>query len=117
RAGFPASRLAVLLHVEIARRRQPVDHDRPALRPPVGPHRQQYALAEARVEIALEEIGRLHDVHIGIDEPQVVFHWLLLQDGVMKRARLRYAAPETVSMRTGHGIMRDASATTRRGAT
>jgi len=33
---------------------------------------------ELRIEIPLEEIGRFHDVHVGIDEPETVFHEVLL---------------------------------------
>ena len=34
---------------------------------------------EFRIEVPLEEIGRLHDVHVGIDEAEIVFHgWGLL---------------------------------------
>jgi hypothetical protein len=35
-------------------------------------------MAELRVEIPLEQIGRLHDVHVGIDEPETILHDVLL---------------------------------------
>jgi len=35
-------------------------------------------MLELRVQIAVKEIGRLHDVHVGVDEAQSVFHVTLL---------------------------------------
>ena len=30
--------------------------------------------SKCRVQVAIEEIGWLHDVHVGIDEAQTLFH-------------------------------------------
>jgi hypothetical protein len=40
----------------------------------VGPHRDTDAALERRVQVAIEEVGRLHDVHVGVDEAQSFFH-------------------------------------------
>jgi hypothetical protein len=75
RARGPApAALAVLLQLGVHRGGQAVDDDRAALGPPVGPDRQDHPVAKLRIQVPLEEIGRLHDVHIGVDEAQVVFH-------------------------------------------
>jgi hypothetical protein len=67
----------VLLHIGVARPRQPVDDDLGggrALGTAVGADRDLHPVPERRVQIPLEQIGRLHDVHVGVDEPQAVFH-------------------------------------------
>src|SRR5437879_5921409 len=73
--------LAVLLDVGV-RNRHAVDDDQTgggaATRASVRSHRDADPVLELWIEIALEEIGRLHDVHIGIDEPKAVFHQILL---------------------------------------
>src|SRR5262245_47352718 len=35
-------------------------------------------MLERRVQVALEEIGRFHDVHVGVDESEAVLHDVLL---------------------------------------
>src|SRR4029077_6383078 len=46
---------------------------------------------ESRVEIFVEEVGRLHDVHVAIDKPISLFHPTLLHSLAFPRAR--FAAP------------------------
>src|SRR5262249_19525332 len=41
-------------------------------------HRRCDTLFECWIEIFIEEIDRLHDVHVAIDEPIAVFHIVLL---------------------------------------
>jgi hypothetical protein len=66
-----------LLHLGVLRRRQTVDHDRAAARPAVGADLEHDAILEARVQIALEEVHRLHDVHVAVDKPQAILHRVL----------------------------------------
>ncbi len=72
--GPAAAALAILLQLGVHRGGQPVDDDRAALGPAVGPDREDHPVAELRIQVPLEEIGRLHDVHVRIDEAEVVFH-------------------------------------------
>jgi len=67
----------VLLHLGVPRRGQTVDDDRSPPRPAVGPDLKRDAVLEPRVQIAVEEVHRLHDVHVAIDEPQAVLHRVL----------------------------------------
>ncbi len=46
----------------------------PRLGRPSAPIGQDHPVAELRIQVPLEEIGRLHDVHVGVDEAEVVFH-------------------------------------------
>src|SRR5207253_5040517 len=58
----------------------------------VRSHRHADAVFELRIQIPLEEIGRLHDVHVGVDESETVFHEVLLASrpaGVAPRLYLR----------------------------
>src|SRR5262249_42034421 len=71
-----AHALAVLLEVHVGGGK-PIDQRQPrraALGPPVAPDLHGHAVLELRVEVALEEIGRLHHVHVGVDEPEPIFH-------------------------------------------
>src|SRR5215510_6965391 len=43
---------------------------------------------EPRIEIFLAQIRRLHDVHVAVDEPEPVFHDILLAWLSTSRARL-----------------------------
>src|SRR5262245_59751770 len=70
--------LPVLLHLGVPRGGQTVDDDRPPPRPAVGAHLEQDTVLEPRVQVAIEEVHRLHDVHVAIDELQAVFHPVLL---------------------------------------
>ena len=75
-----AAPLPVLLQVGV-RGGQPVDEDqagRAATRAAVDSHRHADAVLERRVQIALEEVRRFHDVHVGVDEPEAIFHDILL---------------------------------------
>src|SRR6185295_16714823 len=73
--------LAMLLHVGVAGAGQAVD-DRlrrgATLRLAVGADRAEHAVTELRIEVALEEVGRLHDVHVRVHEPESIFHRTLL---------------------------------------
>jgi len=53
------------------------DDDRSPPRPAVGPDLKRDAVLEPRVQVAVEEVHRLHDVHVAIDEPQAVLHRVL----------------------------------------
>jgi len=68
---------AVLLELGVLRRRQTVDDDRTPPRPAVGAHLEVHTVLEPRVQIAVEEVYRLHDVHIAVDEPKAVLHRVL----------------------------------------
>ncbi len=70
--------LAVLLQLGVHGRRQAVDHDGAPLGATVGAERQADAAPEGRIEIRREEVRRLHDVHVAIDEPEPVLHDVLL---------------------------------------
>jgi hypothetical protein len=72
-----AAALAVLLHLRVHGGGQPVDDDGAALGAPVRADRKNHPVAEPRVQVPLEEIGRLHDVHVRVDEPEIVFHHTL----------------------------------------
>jgi hypothetical protein len=50
----------------------------PVLPELVGRGEEVTRLLESRVEILIEEIDRLHDVHVAIDEPIAFFHIFLL---------------------------------------
>src|SRR5262249_22349948 len=50
---------------------------RPAIRAAIGADRHADAVLEPRVQIPVEEIGWLHDVHVRIDEPEAVLHRIL----------------------------------------
>jgi len=80
--GAGAVPLPVLLQVGV-RDGHPVDDDQaggPApRRAAVGAHRHADAVFELGVQIALEEVGRFHDVHVGVDEPEAVLHGILLR--------------------------------------
>jgi hypothetical protein len=72
--------LPVLLQVGV-RGGQPVDEGEAGGAPKraaVRAHGHADAMLELRVQIPIEEIGRLHDVHVGVDEAQSVFHLTLL---------------------------------------
>jgi len=49
----------------------------PPPRPAVGAHLQVHAVLEPCVQIAVEEVHRLHDVHVAVDEPKAVLHRVL----------------------------------------
>jgi hypothetical protein len=51
-------------------------------------------LERSRVEILIEEIYRLHDVHVAIHEPVAVFHLVLLFALVSNSAAARHAQPD-----------------------
>ena len=68
-APFP-----VLLQLGVLRRREAVDHDRAAPRLAVGPDRRRHAVLEPWIQIPLEQIHRLHDVHVAIHKPQSILH-------------------------------------------
>ena len=51
--------------------------------------RRSDTLLESRVEILIEEIDRLHNVHVAIDEPVAVFHLVLLFALVSRSAPTR----------------------------
>ena len=65
-AAFP-----VLLQVVVAGPGQAVDRHLCAARPSGG---ADDPVTELGVEVAVEQIGRLHHMHIAINEPQTVFH-------------------------------------------
>src|SRR5439155_25670774 len=73
--------LPVLLQVGV-RDRHPVDDDQAGSPAPsrsaVGSHRYADAVLKLRVQVALEEVGRFHDVHVGVDEAEAVFHGIPL---------------------------------------
>src|SRR5215475_10218923 len=56
-----------------------VDHDRAAARAAISADRQDHAAPELGVQVFLEEIGWLHDVHVAIDESQAILHSVLLE--------------------------------------
>ena len=46
--------------------------------PAVGVDGKLHPAPEPRIEVPLEQIWRLHDVHVAVDEPEPVFHDALL---------------------------------------
>jgi hypothetical protein len=71
---------AILLEVTVAGG-LPIDDDgaaRAPARTAVGAHQGADAVLELRIEVPVEEVGRLHDVHVTVDEAQSVFHGVLL---------------------------------------
>src|SRR5262249_57556079 len=83
RRGGGGARSGVLeVHV---RRRQPIDQDLPgraAIGPAVRADPHADAVLERRIEIAVEQIRRFHDVHVGVDEPKSILHGVLLVERV-----------------------------------
>ena len=65
----------------------------PALRPAVGSHLHGHAVPELRIEIPVEEIGRLHDVHVGVHEPETIFHASPPEDGHDRAGTIAPPAP------------------------
>src|SRR6185369_3885381 len=66
--------LAVLLQLGVLGGRQAVDDDGAPTRAAVLADGKDDALFESRVEVAPEQVGRFHDVHVAIHEPESVFH-------------------------------------------
>jgi hypothetical protein len=54
------------------------------------------AVLEGGIQVAVEEIGRFHDVHVGIDEPQAVLHRTLLGSKLIGE-RLAIVVGRTIS--------------------
>src|SRR5262249_39114642 len=76
--GARLAALAVLLQLGIHRGGQAVDDDGAALGPPIGADGQLHSTPEPRIEVLLEQIRWLHDVHVAVDEPEPIFHDPLL---------------------------------------
>src|SRR5207245_1712593 len=76
---------------------------RAALGATVGADRDADPVLELRIQIAVEEIRRLHDVHVAVHEPEPVLHGTLLfissprTAGPQPRDVLRLALPLTAS--------------------
>src|SRR5262249_4066954 len=81
--------LPVLLHLGVHRGGQTVDDDRAPPGLAVGPDHGGDAVFEPLVQVAVEQIDQLHDVHVAVNEAKPVFHDVL--PGVaMSPLSLRY---------------------------
>ena len=89
--GPGAHPLAILLQIHV-RGRLTVDDDETggsAVRAAVAAHGHADAMLELRVEEAVEEVRGVHDVHVGVDEPESILHGALLSDAVTACERKR----------------------------
>jgi hypothetical protein len=80
-ASVPSRALAILLEVAVtggARPSMTMAPLGPRRGRPSAPHQGADAMPELRIEVPVEEVGWLHDVHIAVDEAQSVFHGVLL---------------------------------------
>src|SRR5215470_11328546 len=87
--GARLAALAVLLQLGIHCCGQAVDDDGAALGPAVAGDGQEHPAPEPWIEVLLEKIRRLHDVHVAVDEPEPIFHDALLTWLSIARAWLR----------------------------
>src|SRR5206468_1386546 len=110
-----AHALPVLLQVHVGRR-QAVDDGqagRSALRLAVGADRPADPVLELRIQITVEEVRWLHDVHVAVHEPEPVLHGTLLFIGSPRPAApqprdvLQLALPLLGSPRTAGPQPRD----------
>src|SRR4030095_16710739 len=93
-AAFP-----VLLHLGVHRGGQAVDDDRAPTGLAVGADHAADAVLEPRIEIAIEQVDRLHDVHVAVNEAKPVFHDVL--PGVALSPLSPVPAGATISCREG----------------
>src|SRR4029434_9406132 len=75
--GARAAAFPVLLHLGIHRGGQAVDDDRAPTWLAVGADHAADAVLEPRIQIAIEQFDRLHDVHVAVNEAKPVFHDVL----------------------------------------
>ena len=73
-----AGPLPVLLQLGVLGGRQAVDDDGAAAGAPVLADREDDAVLESRIQVALEQVGRFHDVHVAVHESQSILHRALL---------------------------------------
>ena len=65
----------MLLELVIDRGRLTVDHDHAAHRLAVGSDGTRHPVAKRGIQVAIEQIGGFHDVHVTVDESQSIFHF------------------------------------------
>ena len=68
----------MLLEFVVEGGRLAVDHDHAAHGPAVGSYGTYDSTAERGVEVAIEQIGGLHHVHVAVDESQTFLHGRVL---------------------------------------
>src|SRR5262249_4318737 len=79
-----------------------------------GADRDADPVPELRVEVALEEVRRLHDVHVAVDEAQSILHsdfllWLSTASTASSRRSARSSRSLSVRLAMGCGVARNGS--------